>query len=58
MLMEDNNSVGIILPVYSLTPSESTLTVENVLLVIGNLVAVTIATVVRLISITQCFQGT
>ena len=30
MLGEDNNSVGIVLPVYSLTPSEPTLTVENV----------------------------
>ena len=30
MLVEDNNSVGIVLPVYSLTPSEPTLTVENV----------------------------
>ena len=30
MLGEDNNSVDIILPVYSLTPSEPTLTVENV----------------------------
>ena len=30
VLGEDNNSVGIILPVYSLTPSEPTLTVENV----------------------------
>ena len=27
---EDNNSVGIVLPVHSLTPSEPTLTVENV----------------------------
>ena len=30
MLGEDNNSVDIILPVYSLTPSDPTLTVENV----------------------------
>ena len=30
MLGEDNNSGGIVLPVYSLTPSEPTLTVENV----------------------------
>ena len=30
VLGEDNNSVGIVLPAYSLTPPEPTLTVENV----------------------------
>ena len=30
VLGEDNNNVGIVLPAYSLTPSEPTLTVENV----------------------------
>ena len=34
MLGEDNNIVGIVLPVHSLTPSEPTLTVENVVGVI------------------------